>query len=156
MATRYTMGEVARIAEEVERNGHAFYTRFASTTTDPLLSGLCEELAAAEAVHRALFAGMFAGEPSEETEAFPGDADALVRTIVREFVFTKADDEGAAALAFANRNEFIDFAISKELAAIDLFDGIKRQLSRRAGRVVSEVIEEERSHILMLEALRER
>jgi rubrerythrin len=150
------MGEVARIAEEVERNGHAFYTRFASTAADPLLRALCEELAAAEEAHRALFAGMFADEPVEETEAFPGDAEALVRTIVREFVFTKSDEDGAHDMAFASRNEFLDFAISKELAAIDLFDGIKRQLSRRAARLVNDVIDEERTHIRMLEALRER
>jgi len=154
VAKRYTMGEVARIAEEVERNGYAFYSRFAESARDPQLRELCRELAHAEGEHQATFAAIFTNEPDEEAEAFPGDGEALIRSIVREYVFTQADEKEFEALSLASTDEFIDFAIGKERAAIELFEGIRAQLSRRASRLVGEIIEQERDHVRMLKSVR--
>lgn len=154
MAERFTMSEIARVAEEIERSGQAFYLRFAELAEDERLRALCQELAAAEEGHRMVFASIFARETAEGSASFPGDAEALVRTIAQESVFTFMEDAAIADLASAGTEAFLDFASDKERAAIDLFRALRPHLSRRASSLVDEIIEQEFGHLRMLQELR--
>jgi len=151
---RFTMGEIARMAEEIERNGLDFYTNFAEIAADSRLRTLCERLAIEEGGHRTVFAAIFAQEPHEEAATFPGDGDALIRTIARESVFAPMSGAQVDALSSGGTPAFLEFALSKEHAAIELFSALKPGLSRRAARLVERIIVQEREHVRLLEALR--
>ncbi len=149
--------ELIDVALGIERNGAAFYESLADSTKGLTAGNIYKYLAAKEREHFEIFQGMLGllGEyhlPEDYSEEY----DHYLRSLVDSSVFT--DDQVAREMArkVSNDAEAIQIAIGAEKDSILFYSEIKELVRRADLDVVSEIIQEERSHLRQLLDLKEK
>jgi len=153
MSMPFNADEVFEMAEQIERNGGAFYRSAAKKF--PQVSKTLLELAAMEDEHLKTFADMraeLAGTELEEPVYDPdGQAQMYLRVMADGRVFdVKADP--VEKLADKNKPEdVLKMAIGLERDSIAFYVGLKEAVPGKAGKdKVDGIIKEEMGHIVIL------
>lgn len=156
---RYNIDEVLAMAEQIERNGAAFYRRGAEIAQDPQVVVLMEELSRWEEGHQRLF-GRMRVALGTEGQALPDPEDQAqlyLSALAGSHVFgphRKADqvlrgDEGAV--------EILDLALRFEADSINFFAAMRSLLpDGQQASHVDALIREELGHVAFIERARRR
>lgn len=154
MGIFFSGGELVNIAVEIEKNGLLFYTALAGRATAPASRQVFAFLAEQEEKHRALFEGMREDAGKQPLDVLTEDYDGYLKALVDSIIFTDAKGAALKAAELKDEAEALDIGIKAEKDSI-LFYQEMRQLVRRRDRVtVGVIVNEERSHLSRLSALR--
>jgi len=145
--------EILAMAEDIERNGAAFYRKASEMGALSELRELLQELAAMEDEHQRVFAGMRralgSGEQMEPSE--DEDAALYVRAWADGHVFDLKRDPLSTLTGEETGEQVLRTALSMEKDSIAFYTGIREALSEASGRGrVEEIIKEEMKHIIEL------
>jgi rubrerythrin len=150
MSFEFNADEVFEMAEQIERNGAAFYREAADTVTgDPEGRGFLLRLAEMEDDHEGVFAEMrdsLTDEQRAATVVDPND-DALdyLRSLADTRVFFQRQIDTSSMW------EILKAAICIEKDSIAFYLGMKDMVSERRGKEkIEEIIREEMEHIRLL------
>ncbi len=157
-AAIFNADDALAVAEQVERNGRAFYLRAAEVAAEPETKKLLADLAVWEEGHQALFAQMRADLTEQEKKATTFDPEGVnelyLQAMADTHVFTTGTDPAALIADGEDPDQILVKALAFERDSIALFLGIARMVPERLGRdKVERIIEEEVSHIAYLNRL---
>jgi len=157
----FNADDALAMAEQVERNGRAFYLRAAEVAAEPEIKKLLGDLAAWEEGHQALFAQLRAGLSDREKKATTFDPEGVnelyLQAMADTHVFTTNADPAAIVADGEDPDQILLKALAFERDSIALFLGIAKMVPERLGRdKVERIIEEEVGHIAYLNRLRQK
>jgi len=160
-AAIFNADDALAVAEQVERNGRAFYLKAAEVAAEPEVKKLLGDLAVWEEGHQALFAQMRADLSDQEKKATTFDPEGVnelyLQAMADTHVFTTAADPAALIADGEDPDQILTKALAFERDSIALFLGIARMVPQRLGRdKVERIIEEEVGHIAYLNRLRHK
>ena len=149
---KYSISEVIEQAVQTERLGYQFYTTMADRfKADSGLKKLFEKLAAKELVHEKRFSELKDITGTVEPEGWD-EASQYLRAIV-ESEFFLGSHKALPALEYVSTVEAaVNFALGFEKETLLYFHTVRDVVKERD--VVDEIINEEKSHIMWLNAFR--
>jgi rubrerythrin len=136
MTLPFSADEVLGLAEQIERNGAAFYRRAAGIAGDPPRKMLLE-LAEMEDGHEKTFARMraeFAKKGGARAFDPDGDAELYLRAMAAGRVFDATSDPAAALTGKETVVQILQQAVALEKDSIVFYVGIRRAVGERGGR----------------------
>jgi rubrerythrin len=153
MKLYFNSDEIFEMAEDIERQGAAFYTKAAGLFSDAGIKKLLEGLSRMESGHEKAFKKMRSDMLSD---AFKGyDPDEMAASYIHAFtegkVFSKGADMCDALNAKSTLAEVLKMAIEAEKNSILFYLGIKKALPETMAKdAIEDIIAEEMKHIVML------
>jgi rubrerythrin len=155
MSMSFNADEVLAMAEQIERNGAAFYRRAAEIATEPRVRARLAELAEWERGHEKLFAGMRAGltdaQKVELTFDPEGDAVHYLRVMADRHVFNVTKDAASLLKGDETPEQVLEIAIGFERDSILFFQAMEGLVPPSVGRdKVLALIKEEVGHVAFL------
>ncbi len=148
----YNADEVFEIAEQIERNGAAFY-RAAAASAPPDARDFLLRLAKQEDEHERTFAALRAeivrqASVAEDTD---GVVAAYLRALAGQYVFLKQQAPDEALGGATTLDEILVQAIQKEKDSIVLYLGLMDVLADEADRdKIRRIVREEQKHLTEL------
>ncbi|MBD3246313.1 MAG: hypothetical protein GF333_04815 [Candidatus Omnitrophica bacterium] len=155
MKEQFNIGEIFRLAMQVEQNGKKLYGELASRAETPAVREIWNYLKEQEAVHWQIFEKMLAeAEESDIYEYQPGEYQAYIRAIAENYVFTAELVKGTRAESFSSEREAVDFGIFIEKESILTYSALQEYLPAEKQPAVEKIIQEEKNHYVRLTALK--
>jgi len=153
MGIQFNADEAFGLAEQIERNGAAFYRKCAQI--HPGASELLNKLAAMEDGHLKIFQGLHkdvGGRAAEATAADPDNqASMYLRAMAGGYVFDTRKNPSETITGKESLADIIKIAIGLEKDSIVFYLGLKDMVRKSAGKdKVDEIIREEMKHITWL------
>lgn len=154
MSLSFNADDILSMAEQIERNGAAFYKRAAEIATDPNVKKRLAQLAEWEGGHESLFSTMrndLKGREAEPTSFDPdGDAAHYLREMADRHVF-KSGELTRVLTGNESPAQVIDIAIDFERDSILFFQGVEALVPAWLGKdKVHALVEEEMGHVAYL------
>lgn len=151
----WSADEVFEMAEQMEREGAAFYRAAADAADDEELRKVLLELAAQEESHLRTFGEMRARLRDEFGTEEIYDPDGVVTAYLRQWVegqvFDKSVSHKELLAKLKTPKDVIDMAIGLEKDSIAFYAGIRGFVPEKLGADwVDRIIEEEMKHIVVL------
>jgi len=148
MAITDSVREAVKTAIQMEKDGHAFYTKAAAQTSSDTGRQLFESLAEDEMVHLATFQKVFESRVGED------EWDALVRSSNKYAeipIFPKDLKQVEGASPETNELDALHMAMDAEQKAIEYYGEIVAKADDdEIKKVIETIIGHERNHYLML------
>ena len=149
MGFDFNIDEILAMAEEIERNGAAFYRTAAQGAPDEPTRNMLEELARMEDQHEKTFAGLRAelSEKDKKPGAFdPEDETArYLKALADRRVFHEK------AIDLNTLEDVLKEAIVTEKDSIAFYVGMRELVAAGLGRdKISAIIKEEMNHLVLL------
>jgi rubrerythrin len=151
----YTADEVFEIAEDIEREGAAFYRQAAQLTSHEQCRAKFLALAEAEEKHIERFRDIRAQVVDRDDDGLaehPEDpARLFLRIVARGAVYEPAEQVAARLADCRDEKDTLRLAINKELDAILYFSEMKNLIQTESAlEAVESIIAEEREHVIGL------
>lgn len=150
----YNIMEVFELAQQIERNGSAFYHAAAEAHGDEDAKSLLRSLAAMEDQHEVLFARLAANlaqAPGRSTYDPEAEALAYLQAAARSHIFNAQRDPVALVNAARSIDDVLRAALQVEKDTVALFSGLHDAMPESWGRAeVLLIVEEEKRHVVML------
>ena len=145
----FNADDILQMAEQIERNGAAFYRECAGNVADPSAVELLEMLAAMEDDHEKTFANirsqLSAGEKKATTFDPDGEAVLYLKALADTRVFFEK------TIDTKNMEDILKSAITAEKDSIVFYLGMKDLVPADLGEArVDAIIKEEMAHIKLL------
>jgi len=153
MQLYFNADEVFEMAEDIERQGAAFYEKAAGLFTDTEIKNMLQNLSAMEVGHEKLFKKMRADILSEAFKGYDPDelATAYIHAFTQSKVFAGGSNMCDALSSKSTLAEILKMAIEAEKNSILFYTGIKKALpGAMAKDAIEDIISEEMKHIVML------
>jgi rubrerythrin len=153
MKLYFNADEVFEMAEDIERQGAAFYSKAAGLFSDTDIKNLLEGLSKMEVAHEKKFKKM---RSEILSDAFKGyDPDEMAKAYIHAFtegkVFAKGSEMCDALSAKSTLSEILRMAIEAEKNSILFYTGIRKALPEAKSKdAIEDIIDEEMNHIVML------
>ncbi|MBN1670173.1 MAG: ferritin family protein [Kiritimatiellae bacterium] len=149
--TKYNIDEAFELAEQIERNGAAFYRAAAGLMANEAAGKLLRELADEEDQHLKTFAEMRSILVSDESRLSGDLARAFVQAVAGRFVFDTAQTPAEQVSGLETPLRILDVAIEKEMQSILFYSGLRGWLGDEGDRAAVHAIDwEERKHFIKL------
>ena len=150
----FNASEIFEMAEQIERNGAAFYKKAAAFIQGPAQKTL-EELASWELKHEELFKGMKDALTSADKleQVFDPDEEGAryLRAFADRHVFDTRQEAADRLLGDENLEQVLRMAIDLEKDSIVFYLGLRDATPNKAGRdKVEDIIKEEMRHVSIL------
>jgi rubrerythrin len=151
----FTADEVFEMAEQIERNGAAFYRKAAAGFTDEasrkFLLGLAADEVDHEKTFRKLREGLTAGTSGPDTFD-PGDEAAeYLKAMSSGHVFDTKTDPSSTLKGKETMEDILHRAIGLEKDSVVFYLGMKEAVPAKAGKAsIDAIIREEMTHITRL------
>lgn len=145
----FTANDVFLMAEQMERNGAAFYRKAAASVQDQTSRQMLLELAAMEDEHEKTFTGMrslLTSQEQADTVFDPtGEAVFYLKALVETKVFFQKEIDTSSL------REILKEALLAEKDSIVFYLGMKEVVPQRFGKSrLDDIIREEMGHITMI------
>ncbi len=145
----FNADEILQMAEQIEKNGAAFYRECAGNVEDAAAVKLLQDLAAMEDEHEKTFAGiraqLSAQEKASTTFDPSGDAVLYLKALADTRVFFEK------TIDTSNMEEILKASITAEKDSIVFYLGMKDLVPEGLGTLrVDAIIKEEMAHIKLL------
>lgn len=145
----FNADEILQMAEQIEKNGAAFYRECAGNVEDAAAVKLLQDLAAMEDEHEKTFAGIRAQLSSQEKASTTfdpsGDAVLYLKALADTRVFFEK------TIDTSNMEEILKASITAEKDSIVFYLGMKDLVPEELGTLrVDAIIKEEMAHIKLL------
>lgn len=155
VSIHFNADEIFQMAEQIERNGRDFYAQAANRTAESRTAQFLLGLAAMEAEHEKIFAGMRAGLSERERKATVPDPDDQALTYLRAWadghVFDVRRRPAEKLTGKEKVEDILRIAIGLEKDSIVFYLGMKDAVPERLGRSkIDPIIKEEMSHMSSL------
>lgn len=148
--------EVAKLAAEVESKGAAFYRHLQGVAGDATISGMCAFFAEQEREHQARFLAIAeAHRTSESEQCYSVDVCGMLKSSMRDLA-QLLDGETSPARRPATVSECLALAGRVEATAIDVYTNMTAAYTAGFSGVLTEVLDEERKHLQMIQNVRQR
>ena len=145
----FNADEILQMAEQIEKNGAAFYRECAGNVKDPAAIDLLQNLAAMEDEHEKTFAGIRSQLLAQEKESTTFDPNGDAVLYLKALADTKVFFE--KSIDTSNMEDILKAAITAEKDSIVFYLGMKGLVPENLGIVrVDASIKEEMSHIKLL------
>lgn len=153
----YNLDEIFEIAEQIERNGAAFYRKAAGFTDSDATRDLLTDLAGQEDEHEKTFAEMRRKLVAADASVAAHDQDETValylRALAGEYVFNLKQKPEARLTGKESVADILRMAIGLEKDSIVLYTGIKDAMGSDEDRCkIEHILGEEQKHIIDLDA----
>ncbi len=149
MSYDFNADDVLEIAEQLERNGGAFYRTAAESTTDPGNKEFLLALAAMEDRHEETFKAMRAELTKKEKAATVFDPDGEAALYLRALADTRVFYE--KEIDVSSMKAILKSAITAEKDSIVFYLGMKEAVDESLGKGrIDHIIKEEMGHIKLL------
>ncbi len=149
MSYDFNAQEIFKMAEQIERNGVAFYKKAAEDATDPEAKEFLLFMADIEDQHENVFASMRAELDAGETEATLFDPEDESILYLHALADTKVFSD--AKIDTSSMQDILETAIAAEKNAIAFYVGMKDLVPDKRGKErLDAIIKEEKSHIVLL------
>jgi len=149
----YQGRDIFQFAIRMEENGEKFYNYAASIAKDPKVYGIFTKLASEEIKHRKLFADMFSKiDTIMPKESYPGEYMTYLQSSIDGKVFSTTATKELAEIK--DVIAALDFAIGRELDSVLYYSEMKKYVTSSAQGLLEQVIEEERSHVVILSEIK--
>jgi len=160
MSLHFNADGILRMAEQIERNGEAFYRSAAARIPDGAVKDRLLELAAMEAQHQTTFGIVRNMLVSEEPHAPPydprGQTEMYLQDLAERHIFAKETPTELLA-ACLTPEEVLDVALRFERESVSFYTGLQSLVPAALGRGnVELIVDEEREHVAILEAEKQR
>jgi rubrerythrin len=161
MGIDFTADDIFALAEQIERNGAAFYRRAAQIAATPSVQKTFLELAEMEEGHEKLFAsvrGLLQGKEKDSLTFDPNDDTArYLSEMASRHVFKQHSDVSTIFSGKETAMEVLDIAIGFERDSIAVFDAMERWVPEHLGRdKVAALVREEITHVAFLSREKEK
>jgi rubrerythrin len=155
MAMEFNADMVLEMAEQIERNGAAFYRTAAKHAAEDSVRELLLQLAVMEVEHERTFAALRSELTQDERTPTVFDPDNEIGLYLRAFadgqVFDVRADPAAALTGEETASCILHTAIGMEKDSIVLYLGIRETMPERLGKErLDEIIRQEMGHIAIL------
>ncbi|MBN1309211.1 MAG: ferritin family protein [Chitinispirillaceae bacterium] len=155
MPITFNVDEVFTLAEQIERNGAAFYRKCAEISMEE--KDFLLNLASMEEGHLATFQQMHQSVTSRESDLSAADPDReageYLNNMAGGYVFDTRKDPSATLSGSERLPDILQTAIGLEKDSIVFYLGIKEMVPRSAGKEkIDAIIKEEMKHVTMLSA----
>lgn len=149
MSYDFTADEILEMAEQIERNGAAYYREAAQAVTAPAAKEFLLKLAAMEDGHEKTFQSMRAAlKQSEKTSTTfdpQNEAALYLRSLADSRVFAEKK------IDFSSLREIFKGAIAAEKESILFYLGMKEIVPETLGKArIDAIIKEEMGHIRLI------
>lgn len=154
MTQKYSLAEVFRLAENIESNGHEFYTQAARAVQDPAVQRVFGDLAEKELAHRRLFADWRDQYCTREQMHWvdpDGQAAAYLEAMAENHVFNLRREVGHLLASVQTPLSALRLAIGFEKDTIAYFTALKGGVPPVLQEKVDLLIREELDHIRQLQ-----
>ncbi len=155
---RYNIDEILAMAEQIERNGAAFYRRGAQIAQDPQVVALMEELARWEDGHQRLFGRIRVALGAEGGLPDPEDqAQLYLSALAGSHVFGPDRQPEQVLRGDESAVQILDLALRFEADSINFFAAMRSLLpDGHQASHVDALIKEELGHVAFIERARRR
>ncbi len=147
---RFNVDEIFQFAIRIEANGKGFYTKLAQKySQDPQVHDLFMELADQEGDHLAFFKQLAKTVAQNPVENINEEYFAYLRAFADQTIFY----DNLVDTAFEkikSVEEALDFSMKRELESVNYYTELKNLVPVEEHGMLDRVIEEEKSHHLML------
>lgn len=153
MKLYFNADEVFEMAEEIERQGSAFYKKAAGLFTDAGIKGMLEGLSMMEDSHEKLFKKMRSDILSDAFKGYDSDetAAAYIQNFTEGKIFAKGSAMCDAIDAKSTLSDILNMAIEAEKNSILFYTGVRKAVPEtKAKDAIENIIGEEMKHIVML------
>ncbi len=155
MGLFFNVDEILQMAEQIERNGSAFYRKAAALSSSSRSAQFFLKLAAMEEEHEKIFSAMRLGLREEERRVSVPDPEDQAKAYLKAWadghVFDVRAHPAEKIKGKEKPEEILIWAINQEKESIVFYLGMKEAVPERLGRKkVDEIIKEEMSHIALL------
>ena len=155
MGAVFNAEEIFKIAEQIERNGVAFYQKASENTDTPEQKRKLLDLAAMEGAHEQVFAVMRSDLSGRESEPTAFDPQGEAEMYLNAFADGRIFDINAAPVELLTGQESLEdilkIAIDLEKDSVVFYVGIKEVVPEGLGKdKVGKIIQEEMAHITLL------
>jgi len=159
MSDQFNADEIFEIAEQIERNGAAFYRKAARAPSLARAAQILLQLAEMEDSHAQTFAQMREDIWRQNPDWLPKFFDAegenvaaqYLRAIAEGLVFDLRRDPSDMLAGSPTAEQVLNFAISLEKDSIVFYLGVKDAVPEELGQAhIDRIIREEMSHIALL------
>jgi len=154
MTRTFNAFEVFEIAEQIERNGAAFYRRASGLFEEPTLTEMFLELAEWEVRHEEVFANMrkHLSEQDPELRTFEiEDAPLDAKAMAGLAAFGISPDPTEQLTGNETKQDILRMALQKEKDSIVYYTGLKGFVGTEAGKdKIDDVIAEEMHHVRII------
>jgi len=145
----FNANDILQMAEQIERNGAAFYRECAGNVADPVAVELLEKLAAMEDDHEKTFANIRSELSAREKESTTFDPNGEAVLYLKALADTKVFFE--KSIDTSNMEDILKSAITAEKDSIVFYLGMKELVPADLGTArVDAIIKEEMAHIKLL------
>ncbi|MDY6904150.1 MAG: ferritin family protein [Thermodesulfobacteriota bacterium] len=149
MAYDFNIDEILSMAEEIERNGAAFYRSAAKGAPDQATANTLEELAAMEDQHEKTFAHMRAELSVDEKETNIFDPDDESAQYLKALADLRVFHEKTVDLS--DMMSVLNDALDAEKDSIAFYVGMRGLVPEKLGKGrIDGIIREEMGHIVIL------
>ena len=155
MSIPFNMDEVYEMAEQMERNGQAYYRRASEKVADSAPRKVLVDLAEMEADHEKTFAAMRAAtakqlKPPPSFDPY-GEASQYLHAFISGLVFDLDARPEDLLADCEDLQEILRKAIGMERDSIAFYLGIKEMVPPEQGRdKIEDIVREEMGHVAML------
>lgn len=153
MSITFNAFEIFEIAEQIERNGQAFYSRAAESVSGEKIKKLFLDLAAMEVEHEKTFTAMRQGLSDEAREMLVFDPENEAALYLQAIADGHVFDLGKQDVDFSGKDvsDILSDAIAAEKDSIAFYAGFRDIVPQKAGRdKVDAIIREEMMHVSIL------
>jgi len=154
----FTASELYEIAIGIERNGVAYYESLSQLAADQALKGMYGRLAKMERRHIEVFQGLRSGADLEPVvpQADEVEYGGYLRALIDSSVFTSDQVARDMAKHAAGPAEALQLALGAEKDSILFYTEMRDLVPQRERDAVTDIIEEERTHVRELSELKRR
>ena len=156
MAISFNADEIYNIAEQIERNGHKFYSDSAMRVKDSAAKQILQDLASMEIGHLKAFKALHAGLSEKAREEITwdpdGEAGAYLKAAADSHIFKTNADPSSLLKNNTDAREILELALQFEKDSVIYFLGVAEVVPDHLGKAdVLGLAKQEQSHIALIQ-----
>jgi rubrerythrin len=153
----FAASDIVEFAIRIEENGANFYRFAVQIVKDENTKNLFEQLANAELNHKKIFEKILAAmDVTAPPEGYDGEYAAYMHSYVDNAVIFKKEALDQELAKVKDSASALDFALRRELDSILYYHEIKGLVPTHEHAMIDKIIEEERRHVAMLSAMKQK
>jgi len=153
----FTASDIVEFAIRIEENGAHFYRFAVQIAKDEDTKNLFEKLADAELHHKKTFERILAAmDKTAPPEGYAGEYAAYLHNYVDNAIIFKKEVLDQGLTKVKDSLSALDFALQREMDSILYYHEIKGLIPAHEYATVDKIIEEERRHVVMLSAMKQK
>jgi len=157
MGNLFAGSEIVELGVQIEKNGRDFYSALFEQSRSSKAKEVFKFLAGEEEKHITAFQKILEKVVLyEPAESYPGEYFAYMNDLAADYVFTRKDKGKEIAKNIKSDKEAVDVGIKFEKDSIIFYDGMKKVVLENEHKIINELLEQEKTHLVKLSELKKQ